>query len=53
MKEIKKVGTVDITEKFGLDFEHKNFLFKSQEITPKRHFEPHRSELYSIGLVQK
>lgn len=53
MKEIKKLGIVDITEKFGLDIEFKNFIFKPQEITPNRHFEPHRSEMYSLGLVLK
>jgi AraC family transcriptional activator of pobA len=53
MKEIKKLGIVDITEKFGLDIEFKDFIFKPQEITPNRHFEPHRSEMYSIGLVLK
>lgn len=53
MKEIKKLGIVDITEKFGLDIEFKDFLFKPQEITPNRHFEPHRSEMYSLGLVVK
>lgn len=53
MKEIKKIGIVDITEKFGLDLEFKDFIFKPQEISPNRHFEPHRSEMYSIGLVLK
>jgi AraC family transcriptional activator of pobA len=53
MKGIKKLGIVDITEKFGLDIEFKDFIFKPQEITPNRHFEPHRSEMYSIGLVLK
>lgn len=53
MKEIKKLGIVDITQKFGLDIEFKDFLFKPQEITPNRHFEPHRSEMYSLGLVVK
>lgn len=53
MKEIKKLGIVDITEKFGLDLEFKDFVFKPQEITPTRHFEPHRSEMYSLGLVLK
>lgn len=47
MKEFKKVDAVAIAEKFDFDLENKDFIFKSQEITPKRHFEPQRSALYS------
>ncbi|MET4082694.1 AraC family transcriptional activator of pobA [Pedobacter sp. UYP30] len=53
MKEIKKLGIVEINEKFGLDLEYENFIFKPQEIIPNRHLEPHRSEMYSLGLVLK
>jgi AraC family transcriptional activator of pobA len=53
MKEIKKLGIVDINEKFGLDSEFKDFIFKPQEITSIRNLEPHRSEMYSLGLVLK
>lgn len=53
MKEIKKLGIVDITEKFGLAVEFKDFIFKPQEIKPSRNLEPHRSEMYSLGLFLK
>lgn len=52
-KEIKKIDTIAITEQFNLDFEHKDFIFKSPEITPKHHFKPQKSDLRIIVLIQK
>lgn len=51
MKEIKRLDLFDLTQKFGLEIESEDFVFKPQDTTPNRHSEPHRSEMYSIGIV--
>ncbi|MDR3653423.1 MAG: helix-turn-helix domain-containing protein [Paludibacter sp.] len=51
MEEIKRFGAFDIAQKFGLDVESEDFVFKPQETTLNRHSEPHRSEMYGVGLL--
>lgn len=53
MKEIKRLDVFNITRKFGLNIESEDFVFKPQEIAPYCHAEPHRSEMYSVGIVLK
>lgn len=51
MKDIKKLDSTDLSEKFGLGSELEYFIFKPQEYSPKFQYGLHRSEMYSIGIV--
>lgn len=52
MKEIKRLNAIDIANKFGLSVENENFIFKARETVPSYHLEPHRSEMYGLGIVE-
>ncbi|MEX8547142.1 MAG: AraC family transcriptional regulator [Mucilaginibacter sp.] len=53
MKEIKRLNVSELSEKFGLEAESKSFVFKPQDVAPNKYFEPHRSDMYSLGIVIK
>jgi AraC-type DNA-binding domain-containing proteins len=53
MKEIKRFDLFDLTQKFGLDIESEDFVFKPQETSLNHYSEPHRSEMYSFGIILK
>src|SRR5665648_223618 len=53
MKEIKRLDVFDITQKFGLELQSKDFVFKPQETTLTNPSEPHRSEMYGFGILLK
>lgn len=53
MKEIKRLDVFDITQKFGLNIQSRDFVFKPQEATLANPSEPHRSEMYGFGILLK
>ena len=53
MKKIKRLDVFEITQKFGLNVQSADFVFKPQEATLTNPSEPHRSEMYGFGFLLK
>ncbi|MEH0154117.1 helix-turn-helix domain-containing protein [Limibacter armeniacum] len=51
MKKIKRLDNLALSQKYGLETTSTNYIFKPLEMTPNRQHEPHRSSMYSLGLI--
>lgn len=51
MKEIKRYNGRGLSELFGLDGNSDPFIFKSADIIPVSSAEPHRKEMFSMGII--